>query len=141
LTDDLDDDELATALGEALDDVAPIPPDLHDFAIAAFGWTTITGELARLVEEDREMAGTRGDSGLLTYEAGAAAVTVQFVDGELVGSLTPAGPATIDVVGADGTTIVVTADAHGRFRAMATTPFRLAVRATPAPFTTEWITA
>ena len=109
-----DDDQLQDLLGRALRAVDPVPPEVHDAAVAAFELRDLDGELAELVEEPEPVvraATTRH----LVFATDAVEIAVEVVDGRLVGLVAPAVTCQGAVQTPTGPPITFRSDELGRF--------------------------
>src|SRR5215831_15897942 len=143
-----DDDQLLALLGEVLDADDPVPAAAVDAARAA-DLGRLDAELAdlvydSLVDERPAGAGVRAEPGddvrSLTFVAGGRTVEVDLRDDELVGRVSPAAGAALELDQPAGRQALPTDD-RGRFRApVVPGPVRLRVTGPDGAATTPWIT-
>jgi hypothetical protein len=140
----LDDDTLLGLLREALDEADPVPEDAVAVARAADP-AGLDDELAELVfdslldESPQALRDEGDDVRSLTFTLAGSTLEVDVTGGDLVGTVTPSGPATVEVL-QPATRRSVEADELGRFRAeLVDGPFRLRVVAAGARGTTPWV--
>jgi hypothetical protein len=131
------DDELEAAVRRAAQLFDPVPASLRQLNATLLSWRDPDTELAALVADSRELAGTvRGDESiLLQFVAGSTAITVEIGSGpdaayRLVGQVEPAGGGAVEVRGAAGG-LHLACDAEGRFQADDIPRGRLSLRWTP----------
>ena len=136
------DDGLLEALGAAFArGVTEVPEHLTKFAIDAFRWRLIDGELAHLVDDASASASVRGgEARHHTFVAHSATVSVQVTGDRVVGAVEPAGEFTVTATTTEGPEHTTPTDALGRFQMEVATPFRLVVRSPALMVTTEWMT-
>jgi hypothetical protein len=153
---DAEDTALLAAVGEALRDTDPVPPELVAAGKAAYTWRTIDDELAALAEltfdsnVDDELAGVRGGSGprLLAFEHDEVVIDVEVTaKGAQLRVVGQVSGATISEVvlesGSERT--AVTCDELGQFStdAVPAGPFRVVVTVEGQPpriVRSDWIT-
>ncbi|MER6346258.1 hypothetical protein ACWC10_32080 [Streptomyces sp. NPDC001595] len=127
----------------------PVPPELRQIAVDAFGLHDLDARLAELTFDSLVDAipvrGAVEVPRMLTFRAGELSVDVEVTADGLIGQLLPPQPARIEVLGgphpaAPGT---LTADALGRFSSDAPPagPFALRLRAGGEVVVTEWLRA
>ena len=142
-----DDDSLLAVLARVIDEADPVPDDARAAAVAA-DMSGLDAELAELVfdslldERGTTLRDDAGDVRSLTFTTGDRTIEVDLADGGLVGRLSPAEDAPVELE--QGTTRVPLAvDDLGRFRAVVQPgPLRLRVGgAGPGgAVATPWIT-
>jgi hypothetical protein len=141
-----DDDSLLAVLARVIDEADPVPDDARAAAVAA-DMSGLDAELAELVfdslldERGTTLRDDAGDVRSLTFTTGDRTIEVDLADGGLVGRLSPAEDAPVELE--QGTTRVPLAvDDLGRFRAVVQPgPLRLRVGgAGPGAVATSWIT-
>jgi hypothetical protein len=148
---DHDDDALLRELAAVVRVSDPVPPALLTFAREAFTWRTVDAELAELAADSRETAGAGlrgpGDVRLLTFTAGDLRLEIELLavgaDRSVVGELSPPGAARVTVQHAEGE-LVEEADELGRFLLTGVPAGRIRVRCEPAGGTaivTPWLDA
>lgn len=150
---DPEDEQLLDELRGAAGRYDPPPASVMDAARSSLTWRTIDAELAALAFDsavDRPAPTVRSAGGprQLTFDAPGLSIEVEVSPAgtrrRLVGQLTPAQAARIDVRHAGGIT-TVDADALGRFRAdgISAGPVSLRCHPTAPPsaprFVTEWV--
>lgn len=118
----MSDDELLVVLGEALAATDPVPPAVHEYAVAGFGWRTIDADLAELVFDSAvaELAGVRGaeETREITFRAPGIEIEVVVLTEDtrrIVGQLVPPQQAVIELRSVDGSVRRVESDDLGRF--------------------------
>ncbi len=150
------DTELAASLGRLLRRLDPMPPAVHEAALASLSWRDPDAELARLVNDELLGAGTGAPGGpvqvrgtpprLLTFQAGEVVIEMEITEEtgglHLVGQVVPPAALTLS---SRGRTRPVAADALGRFSVAGVPagPVRLCVEVSrdsgPARVCTEWV--
>jgi hypothetical protein len=147
-----DDDELLTALREALAERQAVPPEFVEAAKNAFAWHNIDidAELAELTYDssrDAEPApSTRAETAsirALTFTSAHLTLELEVTHDSLLGQIVPAQPGTIKVQLREGAETTVVADGIGRFtiRPIPAGAFRLHCKtAADADALTGWIT-
>ena len=123
------DDELSAMLAAVLDRAEPIPAAAIDAAYAAVEMDTLAEELAILTFDSSlagalvEMRSTEAEVRLLSFVNDHLTVDLELHgDGcTIVGQVSPATGAALQVEGDDGSTIEVATDDFGRFRLTAPT--------------------
>jgi hypothetical protein len=119
----LTDEQLLAAVGEAVAEHDPVPPTVVTAARASLTWRTIDAELAELTEDSalHDLAGVRSTATprLLTFETPSLEVVVEITEtGErrrLAGQLAEPALATIKIRHQSGSTTEVQTDSLGRF--------------------------
>jgi hypothetical protein len=123
------DDEILERLRAIFERIDPVPPEVTEFASAAFDWRRVDAELAELLAD----SALETEATSLTRSGGSGGRRLGFrsfeleidaeltVDGDactLLGQLAPAPTeATVEVQAADGTSLASAAtDSLGRFR-------------------------
>jgi hypothetical protein len=139
-----DDTRLEADLSRAAQIFDPVPDRVTRAAEAAFTIRDIDAELAELTFDSRaQVASLRSGqhSRLLVFTAPAVTIELEILDGEIIGSVLPARPLTVEVIGLTGGS-TVTCDDLGRFTATlpGAGPFRLRCHAGPG-VVTEWVSA
>jgi hypothetical protein len=132
----------------------PLPPLVTQAAKAALGWRRIDAELAELLADSTlevELAGARGAGTpvrSVSFRAGELTIDLEIAVADtgltLLGLLTPASTARIEIQATDGSIVAsAESDRLGRFRtqlaAGAAIRLRLALAET-VPIETSWIT-
>ena len=142
-----DDDVLLEVLGEALNEVEPLPDDLCATVFAAaFSSRDLNAELAELISDSALAAvGVRDDSGgerLLSFAAAGMLIDLDFTGHDVIsGVIAPSADATATLETADGL-VPLAVDDLGRFTAR-TTSRRLRVsisRRDQSRVVTQWVT-
>lgn len=128
-----DDDLLIAALGEALDELEPMPSSIERFGMEAHRLLSFAGEFAAIVADSMtgELVATRSATDVRTVrfaiedETSATTVDIELeVDEELAGSIEPRCDE-IAIVTADNR-FIVSVNARGFFRSeLPTAPFRI----------------
>jgi hypothetical protein len=152
------DEPLIADLRDYFARVDPVPPLVTQSARAALGWRRLDADLAELLAdstlEAESLAGVRGGAAAVrSVSFGHGELTLELdihVDGpsrRLVGLITPASVARIEIQTGDGTTgATADPDATGRFRAQLAAGGRVRLRLMPSdpggtpPIETSWIT-
>jgi hypothetical protein len=152
------DETLADALRAALQRADPVPPLVTESARAALTWRRIDAELAELLADSADqtaaLAGARGsDAALraLTFSHRHLTIDLQFRDAGdggrlLLGQLSPAVAATIELETSESPAVSIEVDDAGRFRTRldsgATVRLRIREQVDPPPpwIQTSWIT-
>ena len=145
---DRDDDQILARLRAGLAQSEPAPPDLRDFASAAFTWGSIDAELASLdydsVEEEIP-AGVRSTATarMLSFQAGQWMLDIEFdpVSGRLLGHISPQASYTVELH-TSGALFSVESDEVGRFEAngVAPGPLSMVLRfADRLTIKTQWV--
>lgn len=128
-----DDDQLTTALAEALRDGRGVPAWFTASAKAAFAWHDIDAELATVTRDSMtgdptvlfraELAPLRA----LTFSATTVAIEVEVTGQALVGQVVPEQQVELELRPEDGSAQMVVVDAVGSFviRPLPSAPFRL----------------
>lgn len=150
VTERWDDEQLLTALRQAVRARQAVPPEFVEAAKNAFAWHNIDAELAELTYDssrDAELApSTRAETAsirALTFTSAHLTIELEVTHDSLLGQIVPAQPGTIKVQLRDGAESTVTADNIGRFRIrpMPAGTFRLHCRTSAdADALTSWIT-
>jgi hypothetical protein len=145
-----DDEELLTALRQAVRSREAVPADFVDAAKGAFAWRNIDAELAELtydsltsVEDALSIRAEPASIRALTFTSPRLTVELEVVGDSLLGQIVPGQPAVITVQPKSGASAVVDADDIGRFlmQPMPAGLFRLRCRtATGIETLTGWIT-
>ena len=108
-------------LRAAIEHAEPIPPDAIALAKAAFDWRSLDAELAQLVHDsavDDAALLVRGDDDhrVLSFATPNVRIDVEYADRQLVGLVTPAESAIVDVFrGDDSPVATATTDEFGAF--------------------------
>jgi hypothetical protein len=153
------DEPLVADLRDYFARVDPVPPLVTQAAKAALGWRRLDADLAELLAdstlEAESLATVRGaGAAVRSVSFGAGELTIDLeihVDGTrrtLLGLLTPASIARIEIQTADGASTVATSesDALGRFRTQLSAGGNIRLRLVPvdlgsaSPVETSWIT-
>jgi hypothetical protein len=145
-----DDEELLTALREALSFRRAVPADFVDAGKHAFAWRNIDAELAELtydsltsVEDALSMRAETASIRALTFTSPRLTIELEVVGDSLLGQIVPGQPAVITVQPRSGASTVVDVDDIGRFlmQPMPAGLFRLGCRTVTGMETvTGWIT-
>jgi hypothetical protein len=144
-----DDDELLTALREAVRSREAVPANFVDAAKGAFAWRNIDAELAELtydsltsVQDALSMRAETASIRALTFTSLRLTIELEVVGDSLLGQVVPGQPAVITVQPRSGASVVVDADDIGRFlmQPVPAGQFRLRCRTTTGIETfTGWI--
>ena len=143
------DDDLERELRQAAEVLDPVPAHLLPRAVAAFAWRTIDADLAELafdsLAEPAAPVRGPGQPRLLTFRTDEQIIELELdtegTDRRLVGRITPATAADVEIRHERGTTRV-TADHLGRFAAGGLAPGPMRLRCDPAApgaaIVTDW---
>jgi hypothetical protein len=105
-------------MSDGLDGLAsrmdPVPAHVVSAAKASLSWRDPDAQLAALVEQ-HGLAEVRGESAMLTFEAGSLTIELEVRAGSLVGQLVPPQTARVRLDHDRGDPLWTTADALGRF--------------------------
>jgi hypothetical protein len=148
-----DDEELLTALREAMRAREAVPAEFIEMGKNAYAWHNIDAELAQLTyDSDRDadlMASLRSETAsirALTFTSAHLSIEVEVTDESLVGQVVPIVPereGTIEVQAKAGATTTTSVDEIGCFAVSPkpASPFRLRYRAADGTdVLTGWIT-
>jgi hypothetical protein len=148
-----DDEELLTALREAMRAREAVPAEFIEMGRNAYAWHNIDAELAQLTyDSDRDadlMASLRSETAsirALTFTSAHLSIEVEVTDDSLVGQVVPIVPereGTIEVQAKAGATTTTSVDEIGCFAVSPkpASPFRLRYRAADGTdVVTGWIT-
>jgi hypothetical protein len=148
-----DDEELLTALREAMRAREAVPAEFIEMGKNAYAWHNIDAELAQLTyDSDRDadlMASLRSETAsirALTFTSAHLSIEVEVTDESLVGQVVPVVPereGTIEVQAKAGATTTTSVDEIGCFAVSPkpVSPFRLRYRAADGTdVVTGWIT-
>jgi hypothetical protein len=148
-----DDEELLTALREAMRAREAVPAEFIEMGKNAYAWHNIDAELAQLTyDSDRDadlMASLRSETAsirALTFTSAHLSIEVEVTDESLVGQVVPVVPereGTIEVQAKAGATTTTSVDEIGCFAVSPkpASPFRLRYRAADGTdVLTGWIT-
>jgi hypothetical protein len=133
-----DDDELLTALRDALRARRAVPPEFIEAGKNAFAWHNIDAELAQLTYDSTQApdpaAVTRTDAAsirALTFTSARLTIELEVRGGSLLGQLVPAQAATVELHTRAGPDAVIPSDEIGCFsiQPVPRGPFRLRCRA------------
>ncbi len=140
------DDTMLDRIGEAFDDVDPIPERLSDAARAAFGWRRADAELAELLFDSAndDLVGVRGNSSeRRSFRFGAAdhVIRVHLTAETMIVMIEPPLAVPCRVVGEDGS-VEDRTDEYGELAVDAPDfPVRVEVDLPGGTVVTPWITA
>lgn len=149
MTDGWDDEELLTALREAISARQAVPPEFVAVGKNAFAWHNIDAELAQLAYDSSSeaclAASTRAEAAsvrALTFTSAHLTIELEVTGDSLLGQLVPVQPAVIEVQTSAGAPTEVAGDEIGCFsiHPIPAGPFRLRCRATGLEVLTGWIT-
>ena len=153
MRDDWDDEELLTALREAMRAREAVPAEFVEMGRNAYAWHNIDAELAQLTyDSDRDadlVASLRSETAsirALTFTSAHLSIEVEVTDESLVGQVVPIAPereGTIEVQAKAGATTTTSVDEIGCFAVSPKppSPFRLRYRAADGTdVVTGWIT-
>jgi hypothetical protein len=149
----MNDDELITILREALaEDTASgedeeVSPRVTRDALSAFRWLRVNDELAELTFDSADVPSLSGVRGThpprqLRYRFDDMVIDCEVGEDALLGQLTPALPAAVEVWTPDGTSRALVVDELGRFVAEPVPTGPVIIRCTWAgrpPVVTPWL--
>jgi hypothetical protein len=144
-----DDDDLFTAVRDALGARQAVPAEFVEAAKNAFTWHDIDAELAQLTYDSTrvaEPAATRSEAAsvrALTFTSARLTVELEVTAGSLLGQVFPAQQATVDVQTQAGAGPSIPSDEIGCFavQPLPSGPFRLRCQAAGGiDVVTGWIT-
>lgn len=134
------------AIRDALDrDLAPIPPQLTQFAFDAFQWRLLEDELAAVTFDSstNELVGIRGTATMrhsMRFEGQGISAAVHVLDTSIVVSIEPAGAYRCRLEG-PLVSLDTHTDEHGQLAAsQSQLPLRLIVELAQGRFVSPWIT-
>jgi hypothetical protein len=143
------DDEMLTALRDALGARRAVPEEFVEAAKNAFAWHDIDAELAQLTYDSTrvpEPAATRSEAAsvrALTFTSARLTIELEVTRDSLLGQVIPAQQATVDVQAQAGAGISIPSDEIGCFAVepLPSGPFRLRCQAAGGiDVVTGWIT-
>jgi hypothetical protein len=143
------DDELFTALRDALGARQAVPEEFVEAAKSAFTWHGIDAELAQLTYDSTrspEPAATRSEAAsvrALTFTSARLSIELEVTGDSLLGQVVPAQQATVDVQNQAGDSRSLSSDEIGCFavQPLPSGPFRLRCQAAGGiDVVTGWIT-
>ncbi len=148
MLDGWDDEQLLTALGEAMRARQAVPDSFIDMGKSAYAWHNIDAELAQLTyDSSREpVAGLRSETAsirALTFTSAHLTLELEVTDGSLLGQVIPPRSGTLEIQTRAGTTTSTPVDEIGCFAVepIPASPFRLRYgTAAGADVLTGWIT-
>ena len=150
MTANWDDEELLTALRQALDSRTAVPGEFVEAGKRAFAWHNIDAELAQLTYDSQTSAdyalSMRAEAAsirALTFTSARLTIELEIVGDSLLGQIVPGQPAAITLQPRDGARAVLDADDIGRFSIQPRPAglFRLHCRTTTGiEILTGWIT-
>ena len=148
------DNELEAELRRLAADKEPVPAELVQAALDAFGWRDIDAELAELIYDSLadadEASLVRGSPGqrLVSFAVGGMTIDVEVTGAgpgrSVLGQIAPPQRARVDIRGPQDT-VTVEADELGRFRSGPISPGPASLRLRPPPggdgpaIVTDWI--
>jgi hypothetical protein len=148
------DDELEAELRRLAADREPVPAELVQAALDAFGWRDIDAELAELVYDSLvdadEASLVRGSPGqrLVSFAVGGITIDLEVTGAgpgrSVMGQIVPPQCAMVDIRGPQDT-VTVAADELGRFQSGPVPPGPASLRLRPPPggdgpaIVTDWI--
>jgi hypothetical protein len=145
-----DDEELLSALRQALSSREAVPAEFVDAGKQAFAWRNIDAELAELTydslisaEDALSMRAETASIRALTFTSRRLTFELEVIGDSLLGQIVPAQPALITVQPKSGGSATIDVDEIGRFlmQPMPAGLFRLHCRtATGIETLTGWIT-
>ena len=148
------DDKLEAELRRLAADKEPVPAELVQAAVDAFGWRDIDAELAELIYDSLadvdEVSQVRGSPGqrLVSFAVGGMTIDVEVTGTgpgrTVMGQIAPPQRAMVDIRGPQDT-FTVEADELGRFQSGPVPPGPASLRLRPPPggdgppIVTDWI--
>jgi hypothetical protein len=145
-----DDEDLLTALRQALSSRKAVPAEFVDAGKHAFAWRNIDAELAELtydsltsVEDALSMRAETASIRALTFTSARLTIELEVVGDSVLGQIVPGQPAAITVQPKSGASALIDVDDIGRFliQPLPTGLFRLRCRTTTGlEALTGWIT-
>jgi hypothetical protein len=145
---DWDDEQLLTALGEAIKERQAVPPWFVEMGKNAYAWHNIDAELAQLTydsRDEREVAAVRSETASvrsLTFTSARLTVELEVTEGSVLGQIVPPRAGTLEIHTKAGEITTTEVDEVGCFAVepIPATPFRLRARtADGADVMTGWI--
>jgi hypothetical protein len=143
------DEQLLTALGEAVRARAAVPGRFLDTARNAYAWHNIDAELAQLTYDssrDQALASVRSETAsirALTFTSAQFSMDLEVTEDCLLGQIMPPLAGTVEVQERDGAVVETPADEAGCFSVgpIPASPFRLHYRSADGTgMVTGWIT-
>lgn len=144
-----DDEQLFTAVRDALSARRAVPEEFTEAAKSAFAWHNIDAELAQLTYDSTrtgELALTRSEAAsvrALTYTSARLTIELEVTGDSLLGQVVPAQLIEVEVQPRSGQDRALRSDEIGCFavRPLPVSPFRLRCQATGGvDVVTGWIT-
>ena len=117
-----DDDELMTALAEAVSETDEVTERRRVAAQAAFTWRTIDAELMELLHDSSLEAGAavrstgEATERVLSFGSGELSLELELRGDVVLGQVVPGQPGSVDLQRVDGETSTVETDGSGFFR-------------------------
>jgi hypothetical protein len=150
----MSDDELMAALGEAVTEDASVSDRRREAAYGAFTWRTVDDELAELLHDSLLDAGaavrsSAGTPRALTFGRSGLTLEVEVAGDQVLGEVVPEGsaadgsePARVMLQRPDAEDVTVDADSAGFFRFSGVGPglARFVVELGGWSLTTPWVT-
>jgi len=144
-----DDEQLLTALGEAVKERQAVPSWFVEMGKNAYAWHNIDAELAQLTydsrDEQRELAAMRAETASvrsLTFTSARLTVELEVVEDSVLGQIVPPRAGTLEIHTKTGEVTTTEVDEVGCFAVepIPATPFRLRARtADGADVMTGWV--
>lgn len=142
-----DDDELMTALADAVSENDAVTERRRVAAQAAFTWRTIDAELMELLHDSSLEAGaavrSTGDvtERVLSFGTGELSLELELRGDVVLGQVVPGQPGSVDLQRVDGQTTTVQTDSSGFFRLEGVEPglMRFVVTTGGRTLTTTWV--
>jgi len=88
-----DDEWVLETLGRVLRAVDPVPPQVHDAALAAFAARDIDARLAHLLDEPQPVV-RAANAPALVFTTDDVEIALEVIDGSVVGLVAPGAPCT-----------------------------------------------
>ncbi|MBV9205048.1 MAG: hypothetical protein JO037_06530 [Actinobacteria bacterium] len=149
MRDGWDDEQLLTALGEAVKERQAVPSWFVEMGKNAYAWHNIDAELAQLTydsrDEQRELAAMRAETASvrsLTFTSARLTVELEVVEDSVLGQIVPPRAGTLEIHTKTGEVTTTEVDEVGCFAVepIPATPFRLRARtADGADVMTGWV--
>jgi len=150
VTESWDDEELLTALRQAVSARQAVPPEFVTAGKSAFAWHNIDAELAQLTYDstlaDSQAVAMRAEAASirsLTFSSTHLTIELEVTADSLIGQIVPAQTGSIEMHNSAGSVVTIPSDEIGCFmiQPIPPSPFRLRCRtAADIDVLTGWIT-
>lgn len=142
---DWTDDDLMAALADAVGSVPPVPEHRRTAASGALAWRSVDAELMQLTHDsllEESLVRSSGEPRVLSFTGSSYSLEVEVDDGQVMGQLLPAVPASVTVSSASGEMLAAEADDNGFFTVggLEGGTVRFSVALGGSVCTTEWVT-